>query len=325
MPCSNCRRCDFKKSHLGVFDWTEGIPTPAQKGVIYEVRFKATRKQFYQTLSCESYKVGDWVVVETKEQKGYDIGQISMPPPLAKFRVKSQKIPSENLLGIIRLATEKEVAQLHQLREKEESVLFQARMIVQELGLDREEQFKLSDVEYQADGQKAIFYFTAPGRVDFRQLVRQLNQTFRIHSEMRQISPREESGLIGGIGSCGRELCCSTFLRSFLSVNTKSLRYQGLGLNPERFTGLCGRLKCCLNYELDVYLELLQKFPQVDYIYSQKTRAKFVRQEIFQERMWFLEEETHQWLCFSPQAVQTLIELNQKGQKPESWDDYLLR
>ncbi|MGQ9863496.1 MAG: PSP1 domain-containing protein [Bacteroidia bacterium] len=324
MPCSNCRGCDFKKSHLGVFNWAEGIPIPAQKGVLYEVRFKATRKQFYQTLTADSYKVGDWVMVETKEKKGYDIGQISMPPSLAKLRAQKQNIVPTDLLGILRHATEKEVEQLQQLRAKEEQILFQARTIVQELELDRQEQFKLSDVEYQADGQKAIFYFTAPARVDFRQLVRQLNQTFRIQSEMRQISPREEGGLIGGIGSCGRELCCSRFLRSFPTVNTKALRYQGLGLNPERFTGLCGRLKCCLNYELDVYLELLKKFPQVDRIYSQKTQAQFIRQEIFQGRMWFLEEETHQWLCFSPQAVQALIDLNQKGQKPESWDEYLL-
>ena len=288
-------------------------PDQTEVDNIYEVRFKNTRKAFYRNVNGLRLYIGDWVVVES--DRGYDVGVLSLGGVMAELQMKKKKVRTalKDIPRIYRKANEKDIELLGQVREREPGTLSRAREIIQELKLD----MKLSDVEYQADNAKAIFYYIADHRVDFRELIKLLAREFRIRVEMKQIGLRHEAGLVGGIGSCGRELCCSTWLTEFKTVSTSAARYQNLSLNPMKISGLCGRLKCCLNFELDSYLDALQDFPKVDRIETAKGRAILQKTDIFKGLMWFSYLNETSWYPLSVEEVKRIMALNEQGEKPE--------
>ncbi|MDX2061684.1 MAG: regulatory iron-sulfur-containing complex subunit RicT [Bacteroidia bacterium] len=279
---------------------------------IYEVRFKTTRKAFYRNTNGLEILAGDRVVVEA--ERGYDVGQVTLGGELARLQQRKRKFPEEEILKIYRLATDEDLALLEKSRSREMSVLTRTRQLVGELKI----KMKVTDVEFQGDGTKALFYYTSEARVDFRQLIKQLAQELRIRIEMRQIGMRQEAGLVGGIGVCGRELCCSTFLTSFKSVATSAARYQNISLNPSKITGLCGRLKCCLNYELDTYLDALKGIPKLERIETQLGTAYLQKTDIFKRKLWFSYSGDANWVALSAEQVFEIQALNKKGSKPEN-------
>ena len=245
---------------LTVFDWLGNMEMPSGKSPfsMVEVRFKNSRKAFYTLPEGLAVAVGDPVITEM--DNGYDLGLVTLTGELVRFQMKKKKIAedSEEISKILRKASQQEIDKWHGLRDKEPQIQKRARELAIGLGLE----MKLSDVEFRGDGRKATFYYTADSRVDFRQLIKDMAQAFSIRIEMRQIGLREEASRLGGIGSCGRELCCSTWLTDYRSVSTSAARYQQLSLNPLKLAGQCGKLKCCLNYELDAYRSALKTFPK---------------------------------------------------------------
>lgn len=312
MGCTNCSKggCGV----LSVHDWLENMMPPNEPETqnIYEVRFKSTRKGYYRNINGLELYTGDYVLVES--DRGYDMGAITMGGVLVGLQMRKKKIDPEHVLRIYRRANEEDIKRLESLRERELEILTQTRAITYSLELD----MKLSDVEYQADGTKAIFYYTADQRVDFRELIRILAQEFKIRVEMRQIGLRQEAGLIGGIGSCGRELCCSSWLTDFRSVNTTAARYQNISLNPSKITGLCGRLKCCLNYELETYLDALSDIPDVKEIETELGVAYLQKTDIFKQLMWYSYGGDANWTKLTTTQVAELYELNLQGVRPPS-------
>ena len=280
---------------------------------IYEVRFKNTRKGFFRNVNGLRLYIGDHVVVES--DRGYDVGTLSLGGVSAELQMKKKgyKKALRDIPRIYRKANEKDLELLEQVRGREKETLVRGREIITLLNLD----MKLSEVEYQGDNAKAIFYYIADHRVDFRELIKLLAREFRIRVEMKQIGLRHEAGLVGGIGSCGRELCCSTWLTEFKTVSTSAARYQNLSLNPMKISGLCGRLKCCLNYELESYLDALEDFPQVEKIDTAKGRALLQKTDIFKRRMWFSYINESTWHPLDVDEVKRIAELNAKGEKPD--------
>ncbi|MEL7146576.1 MAG: regulatory iron-sulfur-containing complex subunit RicT, partial [Bacteroidota bacterium] len=235
---------------LNVFDWLSNMDIPVQDQFdIVEVRFKNGRKDFFRNHQKLDLVTGEPVVVDVPN--GHHIGYVSLTGELVRLQIKKKKAKEAEIRNIYRIASLKDLEKFESTQNKEMNTLYRTKEIVQKMGL----QMKLTDVEYQADNTKATFYYSADERVDFRELIKVLASEFRIRIEMRQISLRQEAGRLGGIGSCGRELCCSTWLSDFKSVSTSAARYQKLSLNPSKLSGQCGRLKCCLNYELDTYVE----------------------------------------------------------------------
>ena len=271
---------------MNVFDWLSHMDLPAD-GITFdvvEVRFKNGRKEFYRNVDRLPLTTGDAVVVEVPN--GHHLGHVSMQGELVRLQMnkKGVKSQSENIRKVYRLATERDLERWEEVRNREMATLFRTREVVQQLRL----KMKLTDVEYQADNTKATFFYSADERVDFRQLIKLLAGEFRIRVEMKQISLRQEAGRLGGIGSCGRELCCSTWLSSFRSVSTSAARYQNLSLNPSKLSGQCGRLKCCLNYELETYLDALRDIPTVSRpLQTQRGDAYLQKTDIFRRMMWF--------------------------------------
>lgn len=280
---------------------------------IYEIRFKNTRKGFYRNVNGLRLYIGDAVVVES--DRGYDVGTLSLGGVMAQLQMKKKGYtkPLKDIPRIYRKANEKDVELLQEVRQREPETLSRSREIIQELNLD----MKLSDVEFQGDNAKAIFYYIADHRVDFRELIKILAREFRIRVEMKQIGLRHEAGLVGGIGSCGRELCCSTWLTEFKTVSTSAARYQNLSLNPMKISGLCGRLKCCLNYELESYLDALEDFPQVEMLETSKGRAFLQKTDIFKRTMWFSYQNESTWHAIDVEEVKRIAAANRKGDKPE--------
>lgn len=289
-------------------------PDKTEVDNVYEIRFKNTRKAFYRNVNGLRLYTGDCVVVES--DRGYDVGSISMGGMLAELQMKKKrhKIAPENLPRIYRKAGEKDLELLEKVRGREQETLVRSREIIEDLRLD----MKLSDVEFQGDNAKAIFYYIADHRVDFRELIKVLAREFRIRVEMKQIGLRHEAGLVGGIGSCGRELCCSTWLTDFKTVSTSAARYQNLSLNPMKISGLCGRLKCCLNFELEVYLDALQDFPEVSTIQTTKGTAFLQKTDIFKGVMWFSYKGETSWHPIRVEEVKRIMSLNEKGQSAEA-------
>jgi cell fate regulator YaaT (PSP1 superfamily) len=287
-----------------------------------EVRFKASRKEFFSNSDRLSLNPGDAVIIETRP--GYDVGIVSAAGELARLQMQKKNAlkNTRDLKKILRHANAEELQVWREARALEDETMYKARGIASELRLE----MKISDVEYQGDKSKAIFYYTAEGRIDFRELIRKLAETFRVRIEMKQIGARQEAGRLGGIGSCGRELCCSTWLTDFRSVSTSAARYQQLALNTQKLAGQCGKLKCCLNYELDSYLDALKAFPKNGgKIKTAKGPAIHIKTDIFKGIMWFAYED-HTLGSPAPitvERVKEILAMNEKGQKPEDLKAYV--
>ncbi len=308
---------------LAVFDWLSNMTLPSGEAPfnIYEVRFKNGRKHFYKNSGNKiTITMGDIVAVEGSP--GHDIGIVSLSGELVKVQMKKRKIAadSEDVKKIYRKATQKDIDAWQNARDRELETQRTGREIITRLGL----KMKLSDVEFQGDGNKATFYYTADDRVDFRQLIRDLASTFSIRVEMKQVGMRQEAARLGGIGSCGRELCCSTWLTDFRKVNTAAARYQQLSLNPLKLAGQCGKLKCCLNFELDSYLDALEAFPKQDRILkTEKGEAIFVKMDIFKKLLWYTyKEEKFKWYKLSLDQITEIIELNEANELGAPLEDY---
>lgn len=295
---------------MNVFDWLSDMGTVADFPFI-EVKFKGGRKAFYHNAGRHDLITGDAVVVQ--EQRGYHIGYVSLQGELVRLQMRRKKVrEDERLPEVLRKAHAEDQDALQQARNRELPTMYRTREIIREMEL----KMKLSDVEFQADQSKATFYYSAEKRVDFRQLIKRLASEFHVRIEMRQIGLRQEAGRLGGIGSCGRELCCSTWLTEFKTVSTNAARYQNLALNPNKLAGQCGRLKCCLNYELDTYLEALKDIPRVEKgLLTERGRAKLEKTDIFRRRLWFSQPEQEGWVALSVEEVQQALQLNEAGHK----------
>ena len=314
--CKNNGTCGTDGCNkLTVFDWLGNMSLPeGQEAFNYvEVRFKNGRKDYYKNTEGLSLSIGD--IVATQAASGHDIGMITLSGELVRVQMKRKKVKqdTEETLKVYRKASQKDIDIWTKAREKEEPMKVKARQIAIRLAL----QMKISDIEFQGDGSKATFYYTAEDRVDFRQLIKEFAQEFRTRIEMRQIGLRQEASRLGGIGSCGRELCCSTWLTDFRSVTTSAARYQQLSLNPQKLAGQCGKLKCCLNFELDSYMDALKAFPKTDKkLYTQKGTAVCQKIDIFQGHLWYAYEgEWMNWHKLTTTHANEIIEAN-KAKKP---------
>jgi cell fate regulator YaaT (PSP1 superfamily) len=298
---------------MNVFDWLSHLDIPPDEPFnVVEVRFKNGKKEFFRNSEGFALETGDPVVVEMPT--GYHIGYVSLRGELVRLQMRKQRLAEDaELPRILRLPTEADMQKFQEAKNREMPTLFRTREIIRELGM----QMKLNDVEYQADQTKATFYYTADGRVDFRELIKILASEFKIRVEMRQISLRQEAARLGGIGVCGRELCCSTWLSDFKSVATSAARYQNLSLNPAKLSGQCGRLKCCLNYELDTYVEALKDIPQVEVLKTAKGDAYLRKTDIFKKILWFSYENESTWYPLSVERVREIMKMNEEGQMPE--------
>ncbi len=300
---------------MDVHDWLGNMSLPEdQKYTIIEVSFKGGRKGYYRNVDRLDLVTGDNVVIEASP--GHHIGQVSLQGELVRLQVRKRKITNVDELPVIyRLASERDLEKYKLSQERESPTLFKSREIIKELGLE----MKLSDLEFQADNTKATFFYSADERVDFRELIKRLAGEFRVRVEMRQISLRQEAGRLGGIGSCGRELCCSTWLTEFKSVSTSAARYQNLSLNPSKLSGQCGRLKCCLNYELETYLVELENIPEIKApLLTERGEAQLQKTDIFKKMMWFGYNDDNNWHEISVERVNEILKLNAKGEKPYS-------
>lgn len=280
---------------------------------IVEVRFKNGRKDFYRNTNKLDVVTGEAVIVDV--QGGHHMGFISLQGELVRLQMKKKGVKDDDQIRqIYRKASTKDLEQYEEAKKREMPALYRTRNII----LEQKLAMKLTDIEFQSDNTKATFFYSADERVDFRELIKILASEFKIRVEMRQISLRQEAGRLGGIGSCGRELCCSTWLTEFKSVSTSAARYQNLSLNPSKLSGQCGRLKCCLNYELDTYMEALEDIPEVTKLKTKKGDAKLEKTDIFRKLMWFSFAEENTWYPIATDRVKEIIALNKKGELPET-------
>lgn len=321
--CKNNGTCGTDGCNkLTVFDWLGNMALPAEVRPfnVVEVRFKNGRKNYYKNADGVTLSIGD--IVATEASPGHDIGQVTLTGELVRVQMKKKRIKEavDELPKIYRKAGQRDIDIWHKARAREEAIKKESREIAIRLGL----QMKISDVEFQGDGSKAIFYYTAEDRVDFRQLIKDFARAFNTRIEMKQVGFRQEAARLGGIGSCGRELCCSTWLTDFRSVNTAAARYQQLSLNPQKLAGQCGKLKCCLNYELDTYLDALENFPKSDVrLQTEKGTGVCQKIDIFKERLWYAYDgDWMQWYELSAEQVREIISINKKGKKASSLEDY---
>ena len=308
-------------NRLNVHDWLSNLDLPwGQKPFEYvEVRFKENRKEFFRNVNQLDLYQNEWVVVEA--QQGHDVGQVTLKGELVRLQMKRRRVSEDDpgIKKIYRKATPQDLQKLAELREQEAEVAYKAKEIIKSCKLN----MKLSDVEFQGDRAKIIFYYTAEERVDFRELIRLLADTFKARVEMRQIGPRQEAARIGGLGVCGRELCCSSWLTDFKSVSTSAARYQNLSLNPAKLAGQCGRLKCCLNYELETYMDALQAFPKdARFLNTQTASYELVKTDIFKRQMWYqIQGKAGEFTEVNaiPLSIEQVLEvraMNKAGQKP---------
>lgn len=325
--CKNNGTCSSGGCNkLGVFDWLANMQLPSGQSQfdILEVRFKNGRKGFYRNLKGLPLQVGDAIIVEGSP--GHDIGVVSIIGELTRIQIqkKAPNFKPHEARKVYRIATQEDIDKWKEARELESKVMHQAR----ELAINLNLQMKISDVEYQGDLTKATFYYTAEQRVDFRQLIKDMAETFKIRIEMRQIGARQEAARLGGIGSCGRELCCSTWLTDFRSVSTSAARYQQLSLNPQKLAGQCGKLKCCLNYELDMYLDAIKRFPKPDTkLYTEAGSAIHIKTDVFKRLMWFAYDSDSKsavkgLIPLTPERVEEIIQMNKNKNKPAELKGY---
>lgn len=340
MGCSSCSSGGGKPAGCGsngscssggcnkleVYDWLANMQTPTNQKPfdIVEVRFKNGRKGFYKNNKNLTLQVGDAIVVEGSP--GYDVGVVSIVGELVKIQInkKTNNFKGHEARKIYRIATSEDLAKWKEARDLEYETMHKARV----LAINNNLEMKISDVEYQGDKTKAVFYYTAESRVDFRQLIKDMAESFKIRIEMRQIGARQESARLGGVGSCGRELCCSTWLTDFRSVSTSSARYQQLSLNPQKLAGQCGKLKCCLNYELDSYLDALKSFPSTDVkLKTENGYGSHIKTDVFKRVLWYAFNSNKDsipggLIALSPERVREIIEMNKKGKFPADLKDF---
>ncbi|WP_295831034.1 regulatory iron-sulfur-containing complex subunit RicT [uncultured Winogradskyella sp.] len=322
--CKNNGTCGTDSCNkLTVFDWLANMSLPNGQEPFsgIEVRFKNGRKQYYKNTETLTLSIGD--IVATQAKSGHDVGMVTLTGELVRVQMKRKKVnidDKESVLKIYRKASQKDIDIWSAARDKEEPMKVKARQFAIDLNL----KMKISDIEFQGDASKATFYYTAEERVDFRELIKVFAREFRTRIEMKQVGFRQEAARLGGIGSCGRELCCSTWLTDFRSVSTSAARYQQLSLNPLKLAGQCGKLKCCLNYELDSYLDALKAFPKKEKkLQTEKGTAICQKTDIFKGLMWYAYEgEWMNWHILSATQANQIIEKNKKGEKVASLEEY---
>lgn len=321
--CKNNGTCGTDGCNkLTVFDWLSDVELPngQEKFDCVEVRFKNSRKEFFRNTEDLTLSIGD--IVATEASPGHDIGIVTLTGELVKVQMKKKKQnpKAEDLPKVYRKASQKDIDVWQSARDREEPIKVKARQIAIRLRL----KMKISDVEFQGDASKAVFYYTAEERVDFRQLIKEFAYEFKTRIEMRQIGFRQEASRLGGIGSCGRELCCSTWLTDFRTVKTSAARYQQLSLNPLKLAGQCGKLKCCLNYELDTYLEALKDFPKQDQkLVTKKGDAICQKIDIFKGKLWYAyEKEYNNWVELDTDAVQTILKAQREKNPVASLEEF---
>jgi len=321
--CKNNGTCGTDSCNkLTVFDWLANmtLPNGATPFNWVEVRFKNGRKVYYKNTENLTLSIGD--VVATQAASGHDIGMVTLSGELVKVQMKRKKISEnpEEVFKIYRKASQRDIDIWIEARDKEDAMKVKARQFAIDLRL----KMKISDIEFQGDASKATFYYTADERVDFRELIKLFAREFRTRIEMKQVGLRQEAARLGGIGSCGRELCCSTWLTDFRSVNTSAARYQQLSLNPLKLAGQCGKLKCCLNYELDSYLDALKAFPKTEVkLRTEKGTAVCQKTDIFKGHMWYAYEgEWMNWHKLTTTQANEIIAINAKNEKVASLEDY---
>ena len=302
---------------MNAYDWLRNLPMADLDGAckVIEVSFsQGTRKDFYRNTLLQPFEKGDLIAVEGVS--GFDVGEVSLTGEIVRLQLKKRGVKEDNpdMKKVLRRASERDIEIRNQNKAREPEAVIRSRAIAKQLRLD----MKISQVEMQADGRKATFFYIADGRVDFRELIKVYASEFKVKVEMRQIGARQEAGKVGGIGSCGRELCCSTWLTDFKSVNTAAARYQNLSINQTKLSGQCGRLKCCLNYELDTYLDALQHFPEnCDVLQVAKGNAFLIKKDIFKNLMWYTLPDSNKQYPLSLERVKKIKSLNQQGIRPE--------
>ena len=310
---SMCDQCHCRRSHLYATNWLDDVP--GNDFDLVEVHFKNTRRGFYRNSAHLDLAVGDWVAVESNP--GHDIGQVAMTGQLVKLQMRRANLrPGTEFLRIFRKAKQQDMERFEQAKAREIDTMIRSRKIAVDLGL----KMKIGDVEYQGDGNKAIFYYIADERVDFRQLIKVLAEVFRIRVEMKQIGARQEAGRIGGIGPCGRPLCCASWITNFVSVATNAARYQDVSLNPQKLAGQCAKLKCCINFEVDTYVEATRKLPPRDVtLHTQDTTYYYFKADAIKQEITYSTQKN------SPEGLVTLtaeqanevIAMNREGLRPE--------
>jgi len=302
---------------MNVHDWLMNLPfsDPESTCKIIEVSFnRGSRKDFYRNNTLQFFEKGEYITVEGVS--GFDVGEVSLTGELVRLQMKKKGADELNpeIKKVLRRSNEKDIELFGLNKAREQEALIRTRAIARQLSLE----MKLIEVEIQADGKKATFFYTAEDRVDFRELIKVLASEFKVKVEMRQIGIRQEAGKVGGIGSCGRELCCATWLTDFKSVTTTAARYQNLAINQTKLSGQCGRLKCCLNYELDTYLDALQYFPEnADVLHTIKGSATLIKKDIFRNLMWYVLPEGTKQYPLTIHRVKEIQRLNTKGEKAE--------
>ena len=301
---------------LNTYDWLADVPGNADTTDLVEVQFKHTRKGYYHNVNNLPLHKGDIVAVEANP--GHDIGVVTLTGRLVHLQIKKANLKSaDDIRRIYRLARPMDIEKYKESKQREHSTMIESRQIAKNLGL----KMKIGDVEYQGDGQKAIFYYIADERVDFRQLIKDLAAAFHIRVEMKQIGARQEAGLIGGTGPCGRELCCATWMKNFVSVGTSSARFQDISLNPQKLAGMCAKLKCCLNYEVDDYVEASRKLPSKEVVLqTQDSDYYYFKADILAGLITYSTDQNiaANLETITAQRAKQIIDMNRKGEKPVS-------
>ena len=301
---------------LNTYDWLADVPGNVDDTDLVEVQFKHTRKGYYHNVNKLDLKNGDIVAVEANP--GHDIGVVTLTGRLVKLQIKKANLKSaDDIKRVYRIARPVDMEKYHEAKSREHATMIESRQIAKGLGL----QMKIGDVEYQGDGNKAIFYYIADERVDFRQLIKDLAATFHVRIEMKQIGARQEAGRIGGTGPCGRELCCATWMKNFVSVGTSSARFQDISLNPQKLAGMCAKLKCCLNYEVDDYVEASRKLPSKDIqLQTQDSDYYYFKADILAGLITYSTDKNiaANLETITAQRAKEIIEMNRKGEKPVS-------
>ena len=313
ISCQGCGRQDKK---LNVFDWLVDVPGNLAETDFVEVQFKNTRKGYYLNSNKIPLQKDDVVAVEASP--GHDIGTVTLTGSLVLLQMKKARIKNDaEVRRVYRKAREVDMEKFYEAKAKEQDTMIRSRQIAKDLGLE----MKIGDVEYQGDGNKAIFYYIADGRVDFRQLIKVLADTFKVRIEMKQIGARQEAGRIGGIGPCGRELCCATWMTNFVSVSTGAARFQDISMNPQKLAGQCAKLKCCMNYEVDVYVEAMKRFPARDITLETLDNTYYhFKSDILKHEITYSTDKSFaaNLITISTRRAFDVINLNKKGVKPES-------